>query len=69
MAFYLLWFIFIMLASAFALIVAFFVNMNCTTPHTLAYGFHPIGDLDRTENVVSYLEGFLARMKKFPLTR
>ena len=24
----------------------FFVNMNCTAPHTLAYGFHLIGDPD-----------------------
>ena len=23
-----------------------FMNMNCTAPHTLAYGFHLISDLD-----------------------
>ena len=33
----------------------FFVNMNCKAPHTLAYGFHLIGNLDWTENVVFYL--------------
>ena len=35
--------------------LCFFVNMNCTTPHTLAYGFHLIGNLDWAKNVVFYL--------------
>ena len=76
MIFYLLWCVLIMLASAFALIFAFFplvfvvaihsfcmydqefpircvystfllfVNMNYKAPHTLVYGFHPIGDFN-----------------------
>ena len=41
----------------------FFVNMNCTAPHTLAYGFHLIGDPDWTKNVVSVFRVFCKNEK------
>ena len=48
--------------------ICFFVNTNGMAPHTLAYGFHLIGDFDRTENGVSGLNVFV-RMIRFPPAR
>ena len=43
--------------------ICFFVNMNSTAPHTLAYGFHLINGFDRTKNEVSVFRVFCKNEK------